>query len=82
MNLVNADEINVACEKLLEAPDIGPVYATGGCSCRECFHSKLEKHKYADDWKFKREWWCNKHNDTIPLNGFCSEGKKDDMKNA
>ena len=56
MNLVNADEIEVACEKLLEAPDIDPVYATGGCSCRECFHSKLEKHKYADDWKFKREW--------------------------
>ena len=61
-------------------PEIDPVHFAGGCYCRECFHSELEEHEYVDDWKFKREWWCNKHKDTMPLNGFCSEGRKDDKK--
>lgn len=64
------------------SPSIDPVHIADGCYCRECFHSELEEHEYVDDWKFKREWWCNKHKDTMPLNGFCSEGRKDDMKNG
>ena len=74
--------IYVAWVKLLEASDIDPVHTAGGTYCRECFHSELEEHEYVDDWKFKREWWCNKHKNTMPLNGFCSEGRKDDTKNA
>lgn len=28
------------------------------------------------------EYWYNKHKDTMPLNGFCSERRKDNMNNA
>lgn len=69
-------------DELKNASEIDIVHFAGGCYCRECFHSELEEHEYVDDWKFKREWWCNKHKDTMPLNGFCSEGRKDDMKNG
>ena len=61
-------------------PEIDPVHFAGGCYCGECFHSELEEHEYVDDWKFKREYWCNKHKDTMPINGFCSAGRKDDTK--
>lgn len=77
----NRDE-DIFLNLILDSKEIDPVHAIGSCYCRECFHSELEEHEYVDDLKFKREWWCNKHKDTMPINGFCSEGRKDDMKNA
>lgn len=77
----NQDE-DIFLNLILDSKEIDSVHATGGCYCRECFHSELEEHEYVDDWKFKREWWCNKYKDTMPINGFCSEGRKDNTKNA
>lgn len=63
------------------APIIDPVHAAGGCYCRECFHSELEEHEDNEGWVTQMdEYWCNKHKDTMSLNGFCSEGRKDDIK--
>lgn len=67
--------IFVVVDMLKDLPTIDPVHAAGGCYCSECFHSELEEHENVDDWKFKREWWCNKYKNTMPLNGFCSEGR-------
>ena len=72
----NQDE-DIFLNLILDSREIDPVHAAYGCYCRECFHSELEEHECVDDLKFKREWWCNKHKDTMPLHGFCSEGRKD-----
>lgn len=58
--------IYVAWEKLLETPAIDPVHAAGGCYCHECVKANL-----LDD---KNGYYCVK-GITMPLNGFCSEGK-------
>ena len=59
-------------------PTIDPVHFAGGCYCKECLHSELVEYKFADDWVVPiDEYWCNKYKDTMPLNGFCSEGRKD-----
>lgn len=52
------------------APIIDPVHAAGGTYCRECSHS--EPNFMPDD-----TYWCNCYNYIMPLNGFCSEGRKD-----
>lgn len=57
---------------LKEQPVINGVRAAGGCYCRECFHS--EPNFMPDD-----TYWCNRCNCVMPLNGFCSEGKKDEI---
>lgn len=75
--------IAVAWEKLLEAPGIDPVHAAGGCYCKECKHH--EDKVYPDsEWELHDhlECWCNWCDSTMPLNGFCSEGRKDDTNNA
>ena len=62
---------------------IDPVYFAKGCYCRECFHSEPVEYEDNERWITPMdEYWCNKHKDTMPLNGFCSEGRKDDTKNA
>ena len=73
----------IKLEDLFQAPTIDPVHAAGGCYCRECFHSALEKYEDSAGWVTPMdEYWCNEHKITMPLNGFCSEGRKDDTKNA
>lgn len=57
------------------SPTIDPVHAACGCYCKECFHS--EPNFMPDD-----TYWCNRYNCIMPLNGFCSEGRKDDIKNG
>ena len=65
------------------SPTIDPVHAAGGCYCKECLYSEPVEYKFADDWVVPiDEYWCNKHKCTMSLKGFCSEGRKDDMKNA
>lgn len=57
------------------SPTIDPIHAAGGCYCRQCFHSELNF--MPDD-----TYWCNRCNCIMSLNGFCSEGRKDDTKNV
>ena len=65
------------------SPTVDPIHAVGGCYCKECLHSEPVEYKFADDWIVPiDEYWCNEHKINMPLNGFCSEGRKDDMKNA
>ena len=55
------------------------VHAAGGCYCKECLHSEPLEYKDNEGWiTLMDEYWCNKYKDTMPLNGFCSEGRKDD----
>ena len=64
-------------------PKIDPVHFAAGCYCKECIHSERVEYKFADDWVVPiDEYWCNEHKITMPLNGFCSEGRKDDTKNV
>lgn len=63
------------------APIIDPVHFAGGCYCKECLHSEPVEYEDNEGWVTPMgEWWCNKHKDTMLLNGFCSEGRKDDIK--
>lgn len=65
------------------AETIDPVHDAGGAYCKECLHSEPVEYEDNEGWVTPMdEYWCNKHKDTMPLNGFCSEGRKDDMKNA
>lgn len=63
----------MAVDDICTLPTIDPVHAAGGCYCKECVKANL-----LDD---KNGYYCTK-GITMPLNGFCSEGRKDDMKNG
>lgn len=58
------------------SPTIDPVHFAGGTYCRECIYS-TQKHIPYDD-----VYYCKLYRDLMPLDGFCSEGRKDDTKNA
>ena len=58
------------------SPTIDPVHAAGACYCKECIYS-TQKHIPYDD-----AYYCKLHRDLMPLNGFCNEGRKDDIKNG
>ena len=63
-------------------PEIDPVQFAGGCYCKECIYHEIE---YYPDGKWEvcndKEFWCNLHDITMPLDGFCSEGKnKNNLK--
>lgn len=77
--------INTVTQCLLTdfvSPTIDPIHAAGSCYCKECLHSEPVEYNFADDWVVPiDEYWCNEHKITMPLNGFCSEGRKDAMKN-
>ena len=82
MRLIDADAcldriLNGCCytteSAIMSTPTIDPVHTAGGTYCRECSHS--EPNFMPDD-----TYWCNRYNYIMPLNGFCSEGRKDDMK--
>ena len=60
------------------APIIDPVHAAGGFYCKECLYGEPIKYEDNEGWATPMdEYWCNKYKDTMPLNGFCSEGRKD-----
>lgn len=64
-------------------PEIDPVHFAGGAYCKECQYHEDEV--YPDsEWELhdRQECWCNWRDNVMPLNGFCSEGRKDDTKNA
>ena len=82
MRLIDADAcwdriLNGCCyttkDAIMDTPTIDPVHAADGCYCKECVKANL-----LDD---KNGYYCIK-GITMPLNGFCSEGRKDEMKNA
>lgn len=61
-------------------PKIDPVHFAGGCYCRECFYNEC-LYKEEDKTISLIKYWCDLHNITMPLNGFCSEGKnKNNLK--
>lgn len=65
------------------SPTIDPIHAAGAVYCKECKYHDDEV--YPDsEWELHdhQECWCNWWDSTMPLNGFCSEGRKDDMKNG
>lgn len=61
---------------VINTPTIDPVHAAGGTYCKECIYS-TQKHIPYDD-----VYYCKLYRDLMPLNGFCSEGRKADTKNA
>lgn len=62
-------------DELENASEIDPVHAAGGCYCKECVYHE----KYMD---LDNLYFCYLNSNSMPLNGFYSEGRKDDMKNA
>lgn len=66
------DEWFIKLDNLFNAPTIDPVHAANACYCKECIYS-TQKHIPYDD-----AYYCKLHRDLMPLNGFCSEGRKDD----
>lgn len=56
-------------------PSVVPIHAAEGCYCKECLY------KEEDGTVSLIKYWCNLHDITMPLNGFCSEGKnKNNLK--
>lgn len=56
-------------------PSVDPIHAAGGCYCKECLC------KEENETVPLIKYWCNLHDITMPLNGFCSEGKnKNNLK--
>lgn len=83
--ILSADIENnkIHVKDIIRAPEIDPVHAVGGCYCKECLHSEPVEYKFADDWVVPiEEYWCNEHKITMPLNGFCSEGRKDKVNDS
>ena len=69
-------------DELENASEIDPVHAACACYCKECLHSELIEYEDNEGWATPvDEYWCNEHKITMPLNGFCSEGRRDNTKN-
>lgn len=69
-------------DELDNASEIDPVHAAGACYYKECLHSELIEYEDNEGWITPvDEYWCNEHKYTMPLNEFCSEGRRDDTKN-
>lgn len=64
----NQDE-DIFLDLILDSKEIDSVHAAGGCYCKECYHSELIF--MPDD-----TYWCNRCKCVMPLNGFCSKGRK------
>lgn len=58
------------------AETIDPVHAAGGYYCKECIY------KEESTVKNPKDYWCQLRDSYMDLNGFCSEGRKDDTKNG
>lgn len=72
----NQDE-DIFLDLILDSKEIDAVHAAGGCYCRECLHSEPVEYEDNEGWVTPMdEYWCNEHKITMPLNGFCSEGRK------
>lgn len=63
------------------SPTIDPVHAAGAVYCKECQYHEDEVYP-GSEWELHdhQECWCNWWDSAMPLNGFCSKGRKDDMK--
>lgn len=64
-------------------PEIDPIHAAGGCYCKECKYHEDEVYPEGE-WEVhdNEECWCNLWDDVVSLNGFCSYGKRGNMKNV
>lgn len=94
MRLIDADELikNIKCsgyeyerlriDTIIEclltdvvSPTIDPIHFAGGTYCKECIY------KEESTVKNPKDYWCQLRDSYMGLDGFCSEGRKDDMKN-
>lgn len=60
--------------------DWDPVHIAGGCYCSECIYHEQEEYPDTPDSRWiipVDEYFCNLNSVTMPLNGFCSEGKNE-----
>ena len=65
---------------ICKQPSVDPIHAAGGCYCKECLYKEC-LYKEEDGTVLLIKYWCNLHDVTMPLNGFCSEGKnKNNLK--
>ena len=91
MRLIDADAcwdriLNGCCytteAAIMGTPTIDPVHAAGACYCKECKYHDDEVYP-GTEWELNdhQECWCNWWDSVMSLNGFCSEGRKDDIKN-
>ena len=71
----NQDE-DIFLDLILDSKEIDPVHTAGGCYCKECIY------KEESTVKNPKDYWCQLRDSYMDLDGFCSEGRKDDMKNA
>ena len=88
MRLIDADAcwdriLNGCCytteSAIMGTPTIDPVHVAGGAYCKECKYH--EDDVYPDsEWELHdhQECWCNWWNSVMSLNGFYSEGRKED----
>ena len=67
--------------ELEDTPEIDPVHYAGGTYCSKCTHGEL-LYKEINNSAYLYGYHCQKYHATMPLNGFCSEGRKDDTKNG
>lgn len=82
-NAASEAELDRISYMLGNEKQIDPVHFADGCYCKECLHSELIEYEHNEGWATPiDEYWYNEHKDTMPLNGFCSKGRKGDMKNG
>lgn len=54
---------------IMNSKEIDPVHYADGCCCKEC------KYRCKNNLTLEDSYWCELNANTMPLNGFCSEGK-------
>lgn len=64
------DGLFYASDLLLYAEEKDLVHISNGCYCKEC------QYKWDDNSIKTNTYWCGLNDNTMPLNGFCSEGRK------
>ena len=76
----NQDE-DIFLDLILDSKEIDPVHAAGAVYCKECKYHDDEVYP-GSEWELNehQECWCNWWDNVMPLDGFCSEGRKDNTK--
>ena len=70
----NVENNRIYAKDIIDSPAIDPVHFAGGTYCKECIY------KEESTVKNPKDYWCQLRDSYMDLDGFCSEGRKDDMK--
>lgn len=68
-NSVSEGELDRLSYILGKSKQIDPVHFAGGCYCKEC------KYRCENNLTLEDSYWCELNANTMPLKGFCSEGR-------